>query len=286
MPRGPWETRPVRSHRPHCPGPALNVAHLARLLVACPSIATVTLTFPLSSGLLPARCGENTEELSGHLIRPFIASLAALRALLLSWGKAQRRRVMAVISDMFTGWTQPLAAELGVPHVTFSPSGALYLAVSSSLWRNMPKRRCLDDADEVVSFLDVPGSPSLPWRHLSWLFRQYVAGDEVSETIRQIFLWNLESSCFVINSCTPIEAAYVERPLPDLMAKQVLTVGPLSDAVGSRTDRGGKPAVALASVAAWLDAFGDGSVLYISFGTQLALSPVHAARLADALVLI
>ncbi|KAL5229544.1 hypothetical protein ABZP36_028320 [Zizania latifolia] len=262
-----------------------NVPLLAPLLAACPSIATVTLPFPSSSRLLPAGCGENTKDLPGHLFRPFMASLAALHAPLLSWCKVQRHRVTAVVSEMFTGWTQPLAAELGVPHVTFSSSGALYLAVSSSLWLNLPTRCCLDDADEAVSFPDVPGSPSFPWPHLSWLFRQYVAGDEVSETIRQIFLWNLESSCFVVNSCTAIEAAYVERPLPDLMAKPVLTVGPLSDAVGRCTDRGGKPAVATASVAAWLDAFGDGSVLYISFGTQHALSPVQAARLADALAL-
>lgn len=195
-----------------------------------------------------------------------MASLAALRAPLLAWCKAQRRRrrrVTAVVSDMFTGWTQPLAADLGVPHVTFSASGAHYLAVSHSLWRRLPRRRC---PDEAVSFQDVPGSPTFRWSHLSWLYRTYVAGDEVSEAIRQFFLWNLESSCFVANSFTAIEAAYVDRPLPDLMEKKVFAVGPLSDAVGRCTDRGGKPAVAPARVAAWLDAFDDGSVLYVCFG--------------------
>ncbi|KAF0906293.1 hypothetical protein E2562_009665 [Oryza meyeriana var. granulata] len=263
-----------------------NIPLLAPLLASCPpsSVATVTLPFPSSaSELLPAGCGENTKDLPGHLFRPFMAALAALREPLLAWCKAQRHRVTAVVSDMFTGWTQPLAAELSVPHVTFSSSGAHYLAVSHSLWRCLPRRRCLDDADEVVSFPDVPGSPSFPWHHLSWLFRMYAAGDEVSDAIRQFFLWNLESSCFVANSFMAIEAAYVERPLPDLMEKKVFAVGPLSDAVGRCTDRGGKPAVAPASMAAWLDAFGDGSVLYVSFGTQQALSPEQAALLADAL---
>uniref|UniRef100_J3MU08 Glycosyltransferase n=1 Tax=Oryza brachyantha TaxID=4533 RepID=J3MU08_ORYBR len=251
-----------------------NVPLLAPLLAACP---------PSSPGILPAGCGENTKDLPAHLFRPLMVSLAALREPLLAWCKAQRRRVTAVVSDMFTGWTQPLAAELGVPHVTFSGSGAHYLAVSHSLWRRMPRRHSPDDADEAVAFPDVPGSPSFPWRHLSWLFRQYVAGDEVSEAIRQIFLWNLKSSCFVANSFTAIEAAYVERPLHDLMEKKVFAVGPLSDAVDRCADRGGKPVVSPACVAAWLDAFDDGSVLYVSFGTQQVLSPAQAARLADAL---
>ncbi|CAD6202777.1 unnamed protein product [Miscanthus lutarioriparius] len=62
-------------------------------------------------------------------------------------------------------------------------------------------------------------------------------------------------------------------------------VGPLSDAGGVATssggDRGGKPAVGAARVAAWLDAFPDGSVLSVSFGTQQALSSVQAASVAE-----
>ena len=70
----------------------------------------------------------------------------------------------------------------------------------------------LDDDDEMVSFPDVAGSPSFPWRHLSWLVRMHVAGDEVSETIRQLFLWNLESSWFLVNSFAALEAAYSLPP--------------------------------------------------------------------------
>ncbi|XP_062192110.1 UDP-glycosyltransferase 89B2-like [Phragmites australis] len=259
-----------------------NAPLLAPLLAAWPSVGTVTLPFP-SSPLLPVGCGENTKDLPGHLFRPFMASLAALRAPLLSWCNAQSRRVTVIVSELFTGWTQPLAAELGVPHVTFSSAGVLYLALSHSLWRHVPRRRRPDDDDEAVTFPEIPGSPSFPWRQLSGLFRQHVAGDEVSEAIRQFFLWNLDSAYFVANSFSALEAAYVERSLPDLMAKRVFAVGPLSDAVGPCSDRGGKSAVPRANVASWLNAFGDGSVVYISFGTQHALSPAQAACVADAL---
>ncbi|KAL6646061.1 hypothetical protein ACP70R_017669 [Stipagrostis hirtigluma subsp. patula] len=260
-----------------------NAPLLGPLVAACPSVGAVTLPFP-SSPFLPAGCGENTKDLPGHLFRPFMASLAALRAPLLDWCKAQSsRRVTAVVSDLFTGWTQPLTTELGVPHVTFSSASALYLAMSGSLWRRMPRRRRPDDADEAVMFPEVPGSPSCPWRHLSWLFRQHVAVDEVSDAIRQFFLWSLDSACFVVNSFAALEADYLERPLPHLMARRVFALGPLSEAVSTSGDRGGKPAVPPANVAAWLDAFADGSVVYVSFGTQHALSPAQAACVADAL---
>ncbi|OEL18080.1 UDP-glycosyltransferase 89B2 [Dichanthelium oligosanthes] len=264
-----------------------NAPLLQPLLAECPSVGVAELPFP-STALIPPGSGENTKDLPRHLFRPLMVSLAALRGPLLDWCGAQdqqgRGRVTAVVSDFFTGWTRPLAAELGVPHVTFSPSCALHLAMSHSLWRHLPSRRSRGDADEVVTFPEIPGSPCFPWRQLSGLFRQYVAGDEVSEAIRQLFLWNLGSDCFVTNSFAALEAAYVERPLPDLSSRRVFAVGPLSNAVATSSDRGGKPAVAAASVAAWLDAFPDGSVVYVSFGTQHALSPPQAASVADALV--
>ncbi|CAO2188664.1 unnamed protein product [Urochloa humidicola] len=271
-----------------------NAPLLDPLLAACPSVGTVTLPFP-SSPLLSPGCGENTRDLPAHPFRPFMVSLAALGPPLLAWCKAQRqhgRRVTAVVSDFFTGWTQPLAAELAVPHVTFSPSPALHLAMSHALWRHLPGRRVPGgtdaDDEEAVAFPEIPGSPSIPWRQLSGLFLQYVAGDELSEAIRQLFLWNLGSDIFVTNTFAALEAAYLERPLPDLASRRVLAVGPLSDAAAASAsstsgERGGKPAVAAASVAAWLDAFPDGSVVYVSFGTQHALSPPQAACVADAL---
>uniref|UniRef100_K3YMS0 Glycosyltransferase n=1 Tax=Setaria italica TaxID=4555 RepID=K3YMS0_SETIT len=273
-------------------GHMLPLLDLAALLAARGLAVTVAITAgnaPLLQSLLAscpsgrpsARSRCNTKDLPAHLFRPFIVSLAALRAPLLAWCKAQaqsRHRVTAVVSGLFTGWTQPLAAELGVPHVTFSPSNALHLAVSHSLWRHLPSGRLPEDADEPVTFPNIPGSPSFPWRQLSWLFTRRVPGDEVSEAIRQFFLWNLGSACFVVNSFAALDGAYVERALPDLASKRVFAVGPLSDAVSlCRDRRGGKPVVPAASVAAWLDAFPDGSAVCVSFGTQHALSTPQAA---------
>ncbi|GJM86706.1 hypothetical protein PR202_ga02591 [Eleusine coracana subsp. coracana] len=225
------------------------------------AVGAVVLPFP-PSPLLPARCGENTKDLpASHLIRPFMVALAALRAPLLAWCRAQGRChvVTAVVSDFFTGWTQPLAAELGVPHVVFSPSSAFYLSMTGHLWRHLPRRRCdADDEQEIISFPEIPGSPSFPWRHLSSLFRKHVPGDEVSESIRQFFLWSQDSACVVINTFAALEAAYLQTT-----PQRMLAVGPLSEAVGLAhvDDRGGKPAVPAAELTGWLDAHAEGSVL-------------------------
>nr|XP_051202311.1 UDP-glycosyltransferase 89B2-like [Lolium perenne] len=262
-------------------GLALTVAVTAgnAPLVAArlPFVATAVLPFP-ASPFLPAGCAEDSKELPAHLFRPFMASLAALLAPLLSWCKAQPRWVSAVISDLFTGWTLPLAEELGVPHVTFAPASVHYLATSLSLWRRMLTSR---DDDDTVAFPDVPGSPSFAWRHLSLLFRMHVAGgDEVSDTIRQIFLWNLESCCFLANSLAALESAYMRDLLPDLAGKRVFAAGPLLEALHG----GGGPSPP-AKLDAWLGAFHDGSVVYVAFGTQQALLPAQVACVANALAL-
>jgi hypothetical protein len=259
-----------------------NAPLLEPLVTAFPSVGTVVLPFP-SSPLLPAGCSENVKDQPARLFRPFMVSLAALRAPLLAWCEARPRgrRVTAVVSDLFAGWTRPLAAELGVPRVVFVPTSALYLAMTQSLWRRVPRRRHPDDADEEFAFPEIPGAPSFPWRHLSSLFRKHVAaGDEVSDAIRQFFLWNQDCQCFVVNSFAALESDYLT-----CVGRRALAVGPLSDAVGtSNVDRGGKPAMPPAEVAAWLDAHGDGSVVYVSFGTQHAMPPAQAACVADALV--
>ncbi|KAF7112151.1 hypothetical protein CFC21_112089 [Triticum aestivum] len=88
-------------------------------------------------------------------------------------------------------------------------------------------------------------------------------------------MWSVESSCFVVNSFAALEAGCFRDALA---AKRVFMVGPLSEAAGVRGG-GSEPA----EVCAWLDGFYDGSVVYICFGSQEALSPAQAACVAEAL---
>ncbi|KAL6605779.1 hypothetical protein ACP70R_041432 [Stipagrostis hirtigluma subsp. patula] len=251
--------------------------HLLSPLVAAHPSSVQPLSFPSvdhdASG--PASVGADIHALP-----------AALRGPLGEWLRCRIRagggedRVVAVLSDFFCGWTQPLAAEAGVPRLVFAPSGVLATAATHSLFRRMP-RPPEGDAGRgyAVSFPDLPGAPAFPWRQLSRMYRSYAegAGDEHSEAIKDNFVWNLESSAFVCNTCHPLEGRYLDaQPLVDLAGKRVWAVGPVApDGTGDDSPAG--------EVTAWLDAFPDSSVAYVSFGSMMVPPPPHAAALAAAL---
>ena len=206
--------------------------------------------------------------------------MAELRGPILAWAKAQPDPVVAVVADFFCGWAQPLAREIGAAGIVFSPSGVLGTAVPHSTFRRLVWRpaECDDDDEFSVLFPAIPGEPSFQWRELLIMYRKYMAGaldEQVAASVRQNFLWNLHDSWgFVFNSFRALEGRYLEQPLEDLGFRRAWAVGPVApdaDAVG------------LAELSAWLDAFPEGSVVYVCFGSQAVRSPAVAAALAEAL---
>ncbi|KAM0917768.1 hypothetical protein ACQ4PT_009212 [Festuca glaucescens] len=258
---------------------------LSPLLAAYPEGAVRALTLPFPSHpAIPAGV-ESAKGCPPILFGALIVAFSGLRGPLLSWARARSDtpdRVVAVLSDFFCGWTQPLAADLGVPRIAFSSSAGT--AVLHSLLRRLPKREDEGDEEYPIAFPDLPGAPAFPWRQLTTLYRAYEEGDEVSEGVRSNFLWNLDCSAFVTNTFLRLEAPYLEAPLADLGFRPVRAVGPLAPEVDAGGNRGGETAVAAADLCAWLDRFEEeGSVLYISFGSMAVLQPAHAAALAAAL---
>ncbi|CAL4916837.1 unnamed protein product [Urochloa decumbens] len=250
------------------------------------AVGELVLPFP-SHPAFPAGV-ESAKGLSPALFGALIVAYAGLRAPLGDWARERSGgpdRVAAILSDFFCGWTQPLAAELGVSRIAFSPSAVYGTAVLHSLFRRMPQREDGDD-ESPIGFPDLPGAPAYPWRQLTLLYRTYRDGDEVSEGMRCNFLWNLEASSFVSNTFRRLEERYLAAPLADLGFRRVRAIRPLaSDAADAASGRGGETAVSAADLCAWLDGFADddGSVVYISFGSMAVLQPPHAAALAAAL---
>ncbi|CAD6336923.1 unnamed protein product [Miscanthus lutarioriparius] len=248
------------------------------------AVQALVLPFP-SHPALPAGV-ESAKDSQPTLFASLIVAFAELRGPLGSWARERSDtpdRVVAILADHSCGWAQPLAAELGVPGIVFSPSGVYGSAVLHSLFRRAPRREDESDEESHISFPDLPGSPAYPWRQLSLLYRTYKEGDEISEAVRRNFLWNLEGSAFVSNTFRRLEERYLRAPLADLGLRRVHAIGPVAppDATG---DRGGETAVSGVDLCAWLDRFpDDGSVLYISFGSMAVLQPPHAAALASAL---
>ncbi|XP_051203734.2 UDP-glycosyltransferase 89B2-like [Lolium perenne] len=261
---------------------------LSPLLAAHPEGAVRALTLPFPSHPAFPAGVESAKGCPPALFGALIVAFSGLRGPLLSWARARSDtpdRVVAVLSDFFCGWTQPLAAELGVPRIAFSSSAAYGTAVLHSLLRRLPQREDEGDDECSIAFPDLPGAPAFPWRQLTMLYRTYEEGDEVSEAVRSNFLWNLDCSAFVTNTFLRLEAPYLEAPLADLGFRPVRAVGPLAPEADAGGSRGGDTALAAADLCAWLDRFEaeEGSVLYISFGSMAVLQPAHAAALAAAL---
>ncbi|OEL37389.1 UDP-glycosyltransferase 89B1 [Dichanthelium oligosanthes] len=259
---------------------------LAPLLAAHrDAVRELVIPFP-SHPAFPAGV-ESAKGLSPALFGALMVTYAGLRGPLGDWVRARSDgpdRVVAVLSDFFCGWTQPLAAELGVPRIAFSPSAVYGTAVLHSLFRRMPRREDADDEESPITFPDIPGAPAYPWRQLTLLYRTLKDGDEVSEGVKRNFLWNMESSAFVSNTFWRLEERYLSAPLADLGFRRVRAVGPLAPDADAASNRGGETAVAAADMCAWLDRFAeDGSVVYVSFGSMAILHPPHAAALATAL---
>ncbi|KAJ3699262.1 hypothetical protein LUZ61_002967 [Rhynchospora tenuis] len=258
-----------------------NLHLLTPLLSKSPSIQTLSLPFPSNHGNPPG--SENSKGRPPDSFGTLMQEITGLHDPLLSWIQSQSQQpITAIISDFFHGWTQALAEKLGIPRIVFSPSGVLGSAVLHSLFRRMPQRPDPSDDEYVLSFPAIPNSPSYAWRKLSMLYRTYKEGNPVSEAVKQNFLFNLNSWGIVTNTFKALEAAYLDHPLEDLGFKRVWAVGPLAPSDGVQ-DRGGSNTVSSADLATWLDKFSEGSVLYVSFGSQAILGPAQAAVLAAAL---
>uniref|UniRef100_A0A0E0PWE8 Glycosyltransferase n=1 Tax=Oryza rufipogon TaxID=4529 RepID=A0A0E0PWE8_ORYRU len=277
--------------------PLLAAAHpggvVSALTLPCPSHHAVPAGLEVPKGPPGA---------APRLLPTRVVAFAGLRGPLGSWARARAGtpdRVVAVLSDFLCGWTQLLAAELGVPHVVFSPSGVYGTAMLHSLFRVMPRPADENDDESPVRFVDIPGSPAYPWRQLTRAYRTYKKGDEIDKGFKSNFLWNLESSSLVSNTFRQFEGRYLESPLADLGFRRVRAIGPLApeaddDASGNR---GGETAVADGRVGP-LRVAGPvrrplrrvrqlrehvAAAAAVSFGSMSQLQPLHAAALAAAL---
>ncbi|KAF3331450.1 UDP-glycosyltransferase 89B1 [Carex littledalei] len=258
-----------------------NLPLLTPLLSKSPSIETLSLPFPSNTTISPGM--ENTKGMPPTSFTTLMHTVTGLYDPLLAWIQSQSHHpVTAIISDFFHGWTHTLAEKLGIPRMVFAPSGVLGTAVLHSVFRRMPQRSDPTDDKFVVSFPDIPKAPSYEWYKLSRLYRTYVEGDQVSESVKRNFLLNLKSWGIISNTFKALEEAYLENPLEDLGYQRVWAVGPLAPTDGVQ-DRGGANTVSSSDVTAWLDKCQEGSVLYICFGSQAMVTPQQATSLAAVL---
>ncbi|XP_068642823.1 UDP-glycosyltransferase 89B2-like [Aristolochia californica] len=258
-----------------------NLPLLSPLLSNSPSIQTLVLPFPKHPSIPDGI--ENVKDLPISYFRPMMRALSYLHQPALSWARSHPTPPAAIISDMFLGWTLHLAADLGIPRLVFSPSGAFAISVVNSLWRRMPKLPDNSDSDYPVSFPEIPGAPTYPWWQLSTVYRSYKEGDELSEFIKDGMLANMASWGLVVNSFTELEGKYLEHLRKTLGHPRVWAVGPLHLQPTETNDRGGSSSVRLEDVMTWLEGREEGSVIFICFGSQAVLSRQQMEAVAEGL---
>ncbi|KAA8541098.1 hypothetical protein F0562_025061 [Nyssa sinensis] len=215
-----------------------------------------------------------------------IRSTSELYNPILQWFQSHPSPPVAIISDFFLGWTNHLASQIGVPRVVFWPSGVFASSVFNCMWRDLPKNDEPDNENFLISFPNIPNSPTLPWWQLSHAYRYYKEGDPDWECIRNNMLANLTSWGIVYNSFTELERPYIDTVKKELGHNRVWTVGPLlppQDDLKGPTNRGGSSAVPPHEVMTWLDGKADDSVVYVCFGSRGVLTHEQMDSLAAAL---
>ncbi|KAK9277211.1 hypothetical protein L1049_006750 [Liquidambar formosana] len=255
-----------------------NLPILTALLSAQPSIQTLVLPFPHHPSL-PYGV-ENVREIGNHGNAPIIGALAKLHDPIIQWFKSHPNPPVAILSDFFLGWTLHLANHLGVPRIAFFSSGSFLISVTDHLWRNVNAVRSLP----VVSFDDLPRSPSFTEKHLPSVFRYYRESDPDWELVRNGMIANTSSWGCVFNTFDALEGEYLDYLRKKMGHPRVWGVGPLCLTGGLELKgRGNTNPHSNSSVLTWLDGCPDGSVVYVCFGSQKPLKRDQTEALALAL---
>ncbi|CAL5442020.1 unnamed protein product [Camellia sinensis] len=259
-----------------------NLSLLNPLLSRNPTIQTLILPFPAHPSI-PSGV-ENVKDMPPNGFRAMIPAMGELYNPLLNWFQNHPSPPVAIVSDMFLGWTHHLACQLSIRRLVFFPSGAMALSVAYSMWCDLPKRDDPNDDNALISFAKVPNSPIYPWWQLSALYRYYVEGDPVSEFIKDGFESNMASWGLVFNSFSELERVYLDHLMKVLGHDRVWAVGPLVpppvNDQSSPIERGGSSSVLPSDVLSWLDTCEDRTVVYVCFGSQAVLSNKQMEELA------
>lgn len=256
-----------------------NLHHLSPLITKHPaSIHPLVSPFPANYSTLLAGV-ENVRDLPSSAFRFMMMALADLYDPIVDWFQNHPSPPVAIVSDMFLGWTHRLACELKISRFVFSPSGALALSFLYSLWWDMPKRNDPSDDNELIKFSEIPNRPSYPWLKIPLGYRNYVEGNPQSEAARDSFMGNIASHGLVINSFTDLEQVYLEY-LPKFLGHvRIWAVGPLLP-LEERIGRGDSTEILVDGINSWLDQFEEKTVVYVCFGSQAVLTNKQMEMLA------
>ncbi|CAN6292479.1 unnamed protein product [Urochloa humidicola] len=189
----------------------------------------------------------------------------------------REHRPDAIISDVPFWWTTDVAAELGIPRVTYHCVGGFPQLVMNNLFtmRSEIVRRVSSDAGAVVSVPGLPGKEiTIP---VSELPNFLVQDDHLSSSWEQMKARQLTSFGVVVNTFLDLEQPYCEE-FSRVDAHRAYFVGPVAaQPSGSTVHRGGAGNTDCLS---WLSTKPSQSVVYVCFGSWAYFSAAQSREVA------
>ncbi|XP_078161199.1 putative UDP-glucosyl transferase 73B6 [Carex rostrata] len=221
------------------------------------------LTYPF-----PSECTETNVETMGvgskeetMLINKSLLSIRPVHEELLGKSKPD-----VVVADSLFYWAPNVAAEYGIPCLFFFCSGVFPFVVFKHIYDMQPSMG-FDDCHRVITVSNLPGPKiEMPVTELP---NYRIRHDEVTGKLLDSLFRSLPDVFgIVVNTFRALEKEYCKE-YERIQSKRAYFIGPVSLCNASNVDgvihRGGKGDVGCLR---WLDSKEDGSVVFVSFGSQ------------------
>ncbi|XP_058095039.1 UDP-glycosyltransferase 92A1-like [Magnolia sinica] len=240
------------------------------------SIRLTSLPFIASDHGLPPN-SENTHSIPTQLILRLISASETLQPAFEHLVAGICRRdgpPLYIISDMFMSWSVETAHKFGILHSIFNTMGAYGTAIFISLWKHLPHKRT--EADEFP----LPDFPNM-YLHRTQLAETCKAADGMdpwSVFFRKHFSFWQQSHMILVNTVEDLESKALQQ-LRIILRKSIQAIGPVLPPPPSIS----KPEGSVLTCAEWLNMHPEGSVLYISFGSQNSIHIKQMMELAKGL---
>ncbi|MCL7032755.1 hypothetical protein MKW94_026321 [Papaver nudicaule] len=222
------------------------------------SIKTLVLPFPTATGSstssLPPGI-ENMKDLPSSYMPAMLHAMSKLHEPLLQWFESQIQYSssppVAIVSDLFLGWTQSLAVRLNIVRIIFY----------------------CKDPNHRFSASGVPTSPVFPIYQIYILHHLYADDSPIWEVLQHNSSLNRASWGIVLNSFTELEGPFLNYLRKNYGNHgRVWGVGPLlppidhlqKDSSAAARDRGGPTSIRIEQ--------NRQSVVYVCFGSQIVLN--------------
>ncbi|KAJ3673603.1 hypothetical protein LUZ60_005595 [Juncus effusus] len=188
----------------------------------------------------------------------------------------------AVVADIPFWWTTDVAAELGIPRITYHGAGVFPQLVLNNLMLLSKDANFMDkNSDGVITVPNLPGlAINMP---ISELPEFLLSPDHVTKTWDKMKASQLESYGVVVNTFYELEPEYcnIHRAVD---AKQAYYAGPYSLSNGAdmanSIQRGGDTTEVANQCITWLDAQKEASVIFICFGSYSRFPTIQLHELA------